>query len=98
MTRTKQERSKTTAENGRIEERREVGGADNLNYSAESNNTRTWPSQLSGNGGGEISFFLLSLWATFTALMKNSADSKILAIKLSSDCLHIFELFHPSAL
>jgi len=38
------------------EKRREVGDRENLNYSADSHNTRTQPSQLIRNSG-DLSFF-----------------------------------------
>lgn len=53
--------------------RTEVGDRENLNYSADSHNTRTWPRQLSGSSRGEISFFHSSLWGTFTALREKPA-------------------------
>lgn len=41
----------------RERERRKVGDRENPNYSADSHNTRTWPSQLTANSGEEISLF-----------------------------------------
>lgn len=69
-------KAKTTAENGEWERESELSKArerrQNLNYSADSHNTRTWPSQLTANSG-EISFFYLSPQGTFTALRDKPA-------------------------
>lgn len=68
-------------------ERSEVGDRENLNYSADSHNTRTWPSQLTGNSGGEISFFPLVPTENLYSIKRQTHPLKELNIPdHTSDC------------